>query len=316
MTKQEAITGYIQYIKVIKNYSNRTVSSYDEWLKVFVSYLDSQSITEFEAITLEHILSFQHYLSNKKYKGQYLSVNTQALYIIVVKNLFTYYYRKTKTGIDPIDIEIPKGKKRIIEFLTIEQVDAICKQITQKGSRASKLIREKRDRAIIEVLYSTGLRVSELCNLNKRDINFDTKTFTVIGKGSKQRIVFISDEALYYIKLYLAERIDQNPALFIIMFRTDRYTNNDPESIRIRPMTIRQMVHELGIKAQIPFRVHPHMFRHTFATDLLRSGASLDSLQKLLGHSQLTTTQIYSHVTDNDLKETFNKYHTKRGIIV
>ncbi len=200
-------------------------------------------------------------------------------------------------------VEVGKNPQKEMTFLDFEEIQMILESV--KGSS----LRTLRDRAIIELLFSAGLRVSELASLDIQNINLKTQEFSIIGKGSKMRVVFISDSAKKALEEYLKKRVDIDPALFI---RTNKIGFQKEDDLRLTPRSIQRIVKYYSQKAGIIKDVHPHTFRHSFATDLLANGADIRSVQAMLGHSSITTTQVYTHITNQKLREVHKKFHRKK----
>ena len=200
-------------------------------------------------------------------------------------------------------IAVPKLPGRTVEFLTESEIDRLLN--TPKANTLQSL----RDKAILELLFSSGLRVSEIASLNREQINTSTRELSIRGKGNKFRIVFVSEDARNALKQYLDKRSDIDDALFVRL--QNKLNEKKSETLRLTPRSIQRIVKRRALEAGIVKDVHPHTLRHSFATDLLRNGADIRSVQTLLGHSSITTTQIYTHVTNEHLRETHTKYHRK-----
>ena len=285
---------YLDYLEIEKNRSPRTRSSYERCLKRFVA---EENITSPKEITEERIRDFRLRLSRE---GK-LKKSTQAYFIIAIRNFLKYLVKRGTETVSPDRVELPKVPERQIRPLEYSDLERLL--AAPKGGE----LRPVRDRAILETLFSTGLRVSELCALNK-DINLERGEFTVRGKGEKLRVVFLSERAKKTIKEYLAKREDLEPALFISLSagKKPKVTG------RMIPRTVERLVDHYAKSAGIPRRITPHQLRHQFATDLLLNGADLRSVQELLGHSNISTTQIYTHITNKELREVHQAFHGKR----
>jgi site-specific recombinase XerD len=226
--------------------------------------------------------------------------NTQSYYVIALRNFLKYLIKRDIDVLSPDKIELPKIPTRQIEIIEYEDLERLLK--APDGSD----LRSLRDKAILETLFSTGLRISELCGLN-RYFDIDRGEISVRGKGGKLRLVFFSERAKKAIKNYLNKRFDAEEALFISL------TKGSLKIIgRIIPRAIQRIVDFYSRKAGIPEKVHPHTLRHLFATDLLVGGADLRSVQELLGHSNISTTQIYTHLTNKQLREVHQVFHGRR----
>ncbi|MFA6790718.1 MAG: site-specific tyrosine recombinase/integron integrase, partial [Parcubacteria group bacterium] len=235
--------------------------------------------------------------------GEELKKVTQNYHVIALRNFLKYMSKQDIETLSAEKIEVGRNPQKEVEFLEPEEVERML-----KGSSGSDL-KNLRDRSILELLFSAGLRVSELSSLNRDHINLKTQEFSVRGKGGKIRIVFVSDTAKEALKKYLDKRIDIDPALFI---RTRKNGELKEDDLRLTPRSIQRIVKRCAKKAGIVKDVHPHTLRHSFATDLLANGADIRSVQAMLGHSSITTTQIYTHVTNKQLKDIHKKFHRKR----
>ena len=296
MTEAEKLMKrYLDYLEIEKNRSPKTRINYGRYLNRFLKFSGIKNISD---ITEENIRQFRINLASSKPEIKKI---TQSYYIIVLRNFLKYLMKRDYKVVSPEKIELPKIQQRQIEIMDTADLERLLN--TPKGSD----MRALRDKAILETLFSTGLRVSELCGLN-RYMNFERGELTVRGKGDKLRVVFLTAESKKAIKNYLDKRRDAEEALFI------SYTKSgNPKPIgRITPRTIERLIKHYATAAGIPKKVTPHMLRHQFGTDLLMNGADLRSVQELLGHSNISTTQIYTHVTNKELKEVHSAFHSRR----
>lgn len=293
-TMNNAIDQFLLYCEVERNLSENTIVMYRHFLSYFHEWF-AENIAPNPApdqITLDTINRYRLALHARTD----LCKNTQMIYIIALRSFIRYMNRSGLTSFQTDRIELGKTDERKIKFLSADQLKKLLEIPT------TTTLVGLRDKAILELLFSTGLRVSELARLNKDDIDFQTKEFSVIGKGNKTRIVFLSKSASLWLRAYLDKRGDTSPALFTSM--------RNGKSDRLCVRGIQRLVRIYAEKAGIPFRISPHVLRHCFATDLLRAGADLRSVQELLGHKNIATTQIYTHVTNPQLRQVFEKYHT------
>jgi len=228
--------------------------------------------------------------------------NTQAYYIIALRNFFKYLVRRDIDILSPDKLDLPKSPERDINILDEKELERLL------DAPDINTLKGVRDKAILETLFSTGLRVSELCNLNRDSINITTGEFPVRGKGNKIRIVFLSGRAKKYLKMWLDQRKDIEEALFVSLPKNSKSLKYH----RLTTRSVERLIKYYSTKAGIPKKVVPHTLRHCFATDLLQNGADLRSVQSLLGHSSITTTQIYTHITNKELKAIHKQYHGKQ----
>jgi site-specific recombinase XerD len=290
---QKLLKDYIDYLEIEKGRSKRTQEVYYRHLKEFFSF---SKIKEPKDITEDKIREFRIYLSKKNLKKL-----TQSYYLIALRNFLKYLIRRGIEVLSPEKIELLKVSRKQIEILDYKDVERFLD--TPSGND----LRTLRDKAILETLFSTGLRLFELCSLN-RYINLDRGEITIRGKGDKLRIVFLSERAKKAIKKYLDKRTDTEEALFISLSR-----GTNPKVLgRITPRAVQRLIDFWARHAGISTKVHPHMLRHIFATDLLINGADLRAVQELLGHQNISTTQIYTHLTNKELREIHQAFHAKR----
>lgn len=303
------ITKYLESLEIERNLSPLTIRNYRHYLKRFYKFLDQKRTKEDVSPTLsdvnkENIRKYRKYLARiKTRKGTFLKKKTQGYHIIAIRSFLSWLVKNDYQVLAPEKIDLPKTGDREVKFLSMEQLNKFLNQPT-----ASNII-GLRDKAILETLYSTGLRVSELVSLDRDQINLKTKEVGVVGKGNKTRVVFLSERAAKWLDRYLAARDDHYKPLFIRYSGKKDPTMSD-EDMRLSVRSVQRAVEKYRKKAKIPIKVTPHVLRHTFATDLLRQGADLRSVQELLGHENISTTQIYTHVTDKRLQETHEKYHS------
>ena len=295
---EKVLKDYLDYLEIEKNRSPKTRENYERYLLAFINF---SKIKKPEDITSEKVKEFRAHLARK----ENLKKLTQTYYAIAIRNFLKYLIKNDYEVLSPDKIELPKIAKRqidIIEYADLERFLSSPPQNTLRGLR---------DRAILEMLFSTGLRISELCNLD-RYLNMNRGEITVRGKGEKLRVVFLSDRAKAAIKNYLDKRSDALEHLFISLSRQTSPLKT-PEVIgKITPRAIQRLVEFYRRKAGIAKKITPHQIRHQFATDLLINGADLRSVQELLGHSNISTTQIYTHITNKELKDIHKSFHARR----
>lgn len=292
MKLRRAINDYLKFCRVSKGYSPHTIRNYTHQLESLFSWAQENKIEQVEQLTREDIDDFQLYLlENKKNFSQ----KTKNYYLISIRSLLHYLISRDVEVIAPEKIALSKLPQRQIQALEPDEVEALIQP-------SDDSLVELRDRAIISVLYSTGLRVSELVSLKKKDVNVEKGEFSVRGKGGKVRPVFLGDQAKTALADYLKLRRDDNPHLF-----TQGRRQQEPMPITAR--TIQRRLELRAKRAGIVKPVSPHKLRHSFATHLLQNGADLRSVQALLGHSSITTTQVYTHVTDKSLRDIHQQFH-------
>ncbi len=298
------IQEFLDYLEVEKQLSPYTIRNYSFYLRVFAEWLKKHyGEMEPEKIDTKIIRSYRLYLSRSKER---LSPVTQAYYVIALRSFLRYLLKNDYEVLSPDKIELPKVRGRRLKFLTFEQVEEVIKQIDVSN------IRGLRDRAIIETLFATGLRVSELVSLNKEVVNLEKREFGVKGKGGQVRVVFLSKRAAHWLDRYLRERRDLYSPLFI-RHGGRKVEIDDPEAgekLRLSVRSIQRIIKHYGRKARLPFEITPHVLRHSMATDLLANGAGLREVQEMLGHKNIATTQIYTHVTNPQLKKVYERFHS------
>lgn len=299
---KELKNQFLEYLEVEKNRSVKTTENYDHYLTRFLNFA---KITSAKEISEDLIRKYRLYLNRlTDQKGKPLKKVTQNYHVIALRAFLKYLAKKDIKTVAAEKIELGKQEEREVTFLEPSELERFLS--SPKGNNIASL----RDRAILETLFSTGLRVAELCSLNRDEIDLNRGEFTVRGKGSKLRVVFLSDTAKDSLKYYLNKRNDADPALFIRVPRNEKFEKF--ENLRLTPRSVQRIVKKYAIAAGIVGKkVSPHTLRHNFATDLLRNGADIRSVQLLLGHSSVTTTQIYTHITDKQLRETHKKFHGK-----
>ena len=302
MNLHDAITEFLEYCEIEKGHSQMTIRDYDHYLRRFEQFAGNTSP---ERIDLELVRKFRLALNRlTDPRGKPLKKVTQNYHIIALRAFLKYLIKKDVKTLSPEKIELADVETRDITFLDGDEVDRLI------SAAAGTELREKRDRSILETLFSTGLRISELVGLNRERVNLDRGEFAVIGKGGKQRLVFLSDRARQAIKDYLSARYDLDPALFVRHKKIGAESDDKPGRLSARQ--IQRLIKLYAKKAGLLKKITPHTLRHSFATDLLMAGADLRSVQQLLGHSSVTTTQIYTHITDQHLRDVHRAFHGKR----
>lgn len=305
---EDLLEEYLEYLTVERQVSPYTVRNYRLYLTRFVLWLKrSYPTTAMTQVTPKMLKAYRVYLARvKSEKNELLAPVTQGYYVIALRSWLRYMIRQDLQVVSPERIELPRGKSHSLKFLDYEAIERMLAQtdITQ--------LRGLRDRVVMETLFSTGLRVSELVSLNRATINLDSKEFGVVGKGKKVRVVFLSVRAAHWIERYLRERDDHYQPLFI-RHGGKKAAIDEPkegEKLRLTTRSVQRIIHKYGLLAHLPFEVTPHVLRHSFATDLLSHGAGLRDVQEMLGHKNIATTQIYTHVTNPQLKNVHERFHS------
>ena len=299
----DLIYDFAESLEVEGGRSSKTAANYTHYLNRLNDFAGNISVDE---ITPELVRKYRLWLNRFiNDNGESLSLMTQNYHLIALRGFLTYLSRRNIESLGPHMIELPKTHRKQVTFLHIDEVDRLVDQI-DTGSDAGL-----RDRAIIELLFSSGLRVSELVALNRDHVNTKRREFMVRGKGQKDRPVFISQTAADHLENYLSVRTDSLPALFISYSRNKGSADTSGDYRRLTPRSVQRMVSRYARLAGITKHVSPHTMRHSFATDLLMNGADIRSVQGMLGHSNISTTQIYTHVTDAHLKDAHDKFHSR-----
>ena len=314
---QRLISRFLEHLEVGLNKSKKTIENYHHYLQRFADFLGEDAGRFPGGLTLDDVRHYQLFLNrflDARERG--LSIKTQNYHLIALRAFLKYLARIDVPSLAPEKIDLKKIPDRIVDFLTREEVERLFEVVglgreSATGKRGDlQEVAVLRDRAILETLYSTGLRVSELVSLNRSQVDLERGEFTVRGKGRKPRIVFLSDRCTEHLRRYLARRSDNWDPLFISLGRNR--TDSDlglGEKRRLTAYSVEAMVRQLGRLAGIGKRVTPHVLRHSFATDLLHNGADIRSVQEMLGHASITTTQIYTHSTNERLREVHRKFH-------
>lgn len=308
---KDLINEFLEYLEIEKNRSAKTTRNYDFYLRRFREWAKDPAP---EQINLDLVRRYRLYLNrlNDKF-GTLLKKNTQNYHLIALRAFLKYLAKRDIKTMSAEKIELGKMPERIVDFLDGADLERLLDaplRLNPKTSSPKPSLTQLRDKAILETLFSTGLRVSELANLKREQIGADKEEFTVRGKGSKPRTVFISNQARYWIKKYLDSRGDVSPYLFVSHDPAGKKRDNVSQGLTAR--SVQRIVLKWAKAAGITKKISPHTLRHSFATDLLQNGADLRSVQELLGHSSVTTTQIYTHVTNKHLQEVYDAFHGRR----
>lgn len=304
---------FLVYLEVEKGHSPLTIRNYRHYLGRFFSWAEKQNASGPADITLELVRNFRIYLNRIGGEQEHnLKKITQNYHLIAIRSFLKYLAKRDVKSLAPEKIELAKTGERQINFLNSEEVNRLI-----SAPKTDNLI-GLRDRAILETLFSTGLRVSELCSLNRDQINLKSGEFSVKGKGGKVRVVFLSQPAKTAIENYLKRRNDKDKALFIRHGRKKKPLQPLPEEPkkgwRLTARTVQRILNKYGKKAGIVKKVCPHAIRHSFATDLLMAGGDIRSVQALLGHASITSTQIYTHVTNKRLRDIHRQFHSGKKL--
>ncbi len=308
MQLEQLIKDFLEYLEIEKNVSRLTIRNYRHYLTRFLGFLKlhipSPTVRD---VTAENVRQFRLYLAHFTDPDNLtLKRVTQNYHLIAVRSFLKYLVHRGIEALSAETIELPKAESRSIKFLEREQVERLLnmpQMSTPDGLR---------DKAILEVLFSTGLRVSELVKLNRDQVNLERREFGVTGKGRRIRVVFLSASAADWLGRYLAKREDSWQPLFI-RYSGKKAASDDKtgESWRLSARSVQRLVEKYVRAARLPVKITPHGLRHSFATDLLRGGADLRAIQEMLGHKNVSTTQIYTHLTNPQLRQIHARFHRK-----
>ncbi len=294
---------FLEYLEIEKGRSLKTIENYEHYLDKFLVYA---KLTNPQDITDDIVREYRLWLNRQESRvgdRSTLKKRTQNYYLIALRSFLKYMMRRGVSSLPADRIELAKVAERSLDLISADELKRLI------NAPSGDDVKSLRDKAMLELLFSTGLRVSELCSLS-RDLDIKADEFSVRGKGEKVRVVFLSDDAKKAVKEYVSKRKDMDDALFI---QISKNVANNKQISRLTSRSVERIVKFYAIKAGITKKVTPHVIRHSFATDLLQNGADLRSVQMLLGHANIGTTQIYTHLTDKHLKDIHKKFHNKRS---
>lgn len=295
---------FLEHLKMERGRSDKTIENYNRYLERFFAFSKIKTVSQ---ISETQIQAFRLHLATQPGSKTGSSVEpmklqTQNYYFIALRSFLTFLKTKSIEVISPDCITLAKVPERSIDTISPTELAQLL------AAPQTKTLEGKRDRAILELLFSTGLRISELCALSIADIDTERNEFQVRGKGDSTRVVFLSETAKKYLEEYLAARTDGEEALFVRYGRKA----NDGGDARLSVRAVQRLVKSYALKAGISQTVTPKVIRHSFATDLLSSGADLRFVQALMGHTTIGTTQVYARMSDTNLQKVHNKYHNKQ----
>lgn len=312
------LKDFLEYLEIEKNRSHATIQNYRFYLERFLNWASERNIARPDKITAEHVRQYRLWLNRlTDAAGEPLKKNTQNYHLIALRSFLKYLAKRDIQSLAPEKIELMKMPERQVSFLEGNELARLLEAPTAIDEPE---IIQKRDQAILAALFSTGLRVSELANLKIDNVNLDKNVkdgvteFTVRGKGSKLRVVFLSSDARERLKEYLERRTDLSPYLFIRHDRAHKEATKREKKeggAPLTPRSIQRTVQRYAKVAGITKKVSPHTLRHSYATDLLQGGANIREVQEMLGHSSITTTQVYTHVTSKHLREVHKTFHNR-----
>ena len=306
-------TQFLEYIEIEKGRSIKTVENYDRYLNRFLAF---SKVKQPSAITEAMVREFRMHLNRSSGVVGTMKRNTQNYHLIALRAFLKFLRKRDINSLNPERIELAKVGGRDLDLITNDELNRLMAAPSfAKASEGKGDLVALRDRAILELFFSTGLRVSELCSLNS-DLDLTRDEFSVRGKGDKVRVVFLSPSAKKAVGEYLKKRGDMGEALFVSygpsFAKASKGKKDAMDLPRLTPRSVERLVKQYAVKAGITRKVTPHTIRHSFATDLLEGGADLRSVQALLGHANIATTQVYTHVTDKYLREVHKNFHGKR----
>lgn len=322
---RKLLTDFLEYLEVEKNVSPLTIRNYDFYLNRFLAW---GKFEKPEDIVTEKVRQYRLYLNRLvNQQKELLKASTRNYHLIALRAFLKYLAKRDIHSLASEKVELAKQPDRQVSFLEGADLERFLEAPMKSehlpaeaplpavasakvGAKVGPSIVQLRDKAILELLFSTGLRVSELANLKKENVNLEKEEFTVRGKGGKLRVVFLSHNARHWLGEYYKHRIDKEPWMFL---RHDRAVKRSSEELKpLTPRSVQRLVQYYAKAAGITKRITPHTLRHSYATDLLINGADIRSVQSMLGHASITTTQIYTHVTNQQLREVYKAFHGRR----
>ncbi|MEK7111682.1 MAG: tyrosine-type recombinase/integrase [Patescibacteria group bacterium] len=300
------INDFLEHLEIERGLSILTVRNYRFWLMRFAKWLSGDfPDCKLVEIDSEKIRKFRLWLGRLQGRGSsQMSLVTQSYHVIALRSFLRWCSKMKIPALSPENIDVPKSRSRELAFLSPVQVSDLL------NSANGTKIKDLRDRALLETLFSTGLRVSELVKLDRDKINLERGEFSVIGKGGRARVVFLSKRATEWLGKYFEKRQDHHKPVFIRVGGKKAEVVTPDEELRLTPRSVQRLVEYYRLKSGIPIKITPHGLRHSFATDLLQGGADLRAVQELLGHKNIATTQIYTHVTNRELREVHRRAHS------
>lgn len=302
-----AVTDFLEYCELEKQRSPQTIQNYDFYLRRFTKFAQEQGAKHPKDIDQDLVRKYRLWLNRQTNRqGEALKGNTTNYHLVALRSWLKYMAKRDVPTMAPEKIELGKSQQRQVEFLEGSNLAEFLEAPLK--SKQGKIL-QVRDKAIIETLFSAGLRVSELVGLKRDNINLKKDEFTVRGKGSKLRVCFLSHAAKHWLKQYFDMRKDDSPYLFVRHDRAAKRSAEDP--LPLTPRSVQRLVEKCARSAGITKRITPHTLRHSFATDLLMNGADIRSVQAMLGHSSITTTQIYTHITNQQLRDVHQAFHDR-----
>ncbi|MEX0896418.1 MAG: tyrosine-type recombinase/integrase [Patescibacteria group bacterium] len=300
-----ASINFLEYLEVERNVSRLTIRNYGQYLRRFIAWFKEAGYTDLKDLDQELVRKYRVYLARYEDDlGRTLSKRTQSYYVIALRSWLKWLIKQDVPVLHPEKIDLPKAESHQMQFLSKEKVERLLAQPLLSSKSGL------RDKALLEVLFSTGLRVSELISLNRDQIDPETREFGIIGKGRRPRVVFLSERAAHWLQKWLSTRRDHWKPVFIRFAGKVPDIHSDGEEMRLTTRSVQRILEAYCTKAQLSVKISPHGMRHSFATDLLANGAGLRDVQEMLGHKSIATTQIYTHVTRPQLKKIHSEYHS------
>lgn len=305
-TPTPAMITFLEHLEVERNVSRLTIRNYSHYLRRFIDWFAQQGWHDLRELNQDNLRQYRVFLA--RYvddRERTLSKKTQSYHIIALRSWLKWLVKNDASVLHPEKVDLPKAESQHMKFLGVEQVERLLSQpnLSTPGGL--------RDKAILEVLFSTGLRVSELVSLNRDQVDTSRREFGVIGKGRRPRVVFLSERAITWLDRWMNSRDDNWRPVFIRLSRGKPDLLADGEEMRLTTRSVQRLVDTYCRKAHLPIKISPHGIRHSFATDLLANGAGLRDVQEMLGHKNIATTQIYTHVTRPQLRKVHTEYHTE-----
>ncbi len=302
---QPALIKFLEHLEVERNVSKLTIRNYGQYLRKFIAWFHEQGHDDIKDLNQDLVREYRLFLSREPDgKGGTLAKKTQSYYVISLRSFLKWLVKNDKPVLHPEKIDLPKADSQHMKFLNRDKVEKLLAQPELSNPAGF------RDRAILEVLFSTGLRVSELVKLNRDQIDLEKREFGVIGKGRRPRVVFLSHRAADWLARWLDRRDDKWRPVFVRFSGKRPPITTDGEQMRLTSRSVQRILDKYCRQAQLPIKISPHGLRHSFATDLLSNGAGLRDVQEMLGHKNIATTQIYTHVTRPQLRKVHEKHHS------